>query len=93
MTLFGAECLSDSCTGLPRTTAGQTESDCSSPETISAGAHVVRYGPQYPDVFVKGKSASILSDSEKISVLEGKWESSDLYKYTFPSRFGEFIVL
>lgn len=44
-------------------------------------------GPEYPDVYVEGKAASTLSDSEKMSLLEGKWESSDLHKYAFPSRY------
>ena len=54
---------------------------------------MVNNGPQYPDVFAEGKTVSTLTDNEKISLLEGEWDSNDLYKFSFPSRFGKFIVL
>ena len=79
--LLRTDCLSVSST---RTSAVQTESDFLSPESVSAGANVVKNGPQYPDVF---------ADNEKISLLEGEWDSNDLYKFILPSRFGKFIVL
>ena len=53
---------------------------------------MARNGPQYPDVFADGTATSSLTDSEKISLLEGEWESNDLYKFIFPSRFGQFKV-
>ena len=56
-----------------RTSAVQTESDFLSLESVSAGANVVKNGPQYPNVF---------ADNEKISSLEGEWDSNDLYKFS-----------
>lgn len=44
-------------------------------------------GPEYPDVYGDSRTAKTLSDSEKTCLLEGKWESSDLHKYIFPSRY------
>ena len=38
-------------------------------------------GQQYPDVFAEGKTASSLTDNEKISLLEGEWNSNDLFKF------------
>ena len=52
----------------------------------SATGKLVTSGPEYPNVYFDGKAASTLSDNKKMSLLEGKWESSDLHKYTFPSR-------
>ena len=63
------------------TTARQSDSS-----EASATGRLVTSGPEYADVYVEGKEASTLSDSEKMSLLEGKWESSDLHKYAFPSR-------
>ena len=60
------------------------ESDSSE---ASATGRLVTSGPEYPVVYFEGKAASTLSDSEKMSLLEGKWENSDLHKYTFPSRY------
>ena len=88
--LLGTDSLSVSST---RTSVVQTESDFLSPESVSAGANVVKNGPQYPDVFPEGKTASSLTDNEKISLLEGVWHSNDHYKFIFPLRFGKFIVL
>ena len=50
---------------------------------------MVKNGPQHPDVVAEGKTASILTDNKKISLLEGEWYSNDLYKFIFPSRFGK----
>ena len=64
------------------TTARQSDSS-----EATATGRLVTNGPEYPDVYFEGKAASTLSDNEKMSLLEGKWESSDLHKYTFPSRY------
>ena len=53
---------------------------------------MVKNGPEYPDVF-KGKTVSSLTDNEKIVLLEGEWDSNDVYKFIFPSRFGKFKAL
>lgn len=70
------------------TTARQSDSS-----EASATGRLVTSGPEYPDVYVEGKAASMLSDSEKMSLLEGKWESSDLHKYAFPSRYSLPVAL
>jgi hypothetical protein len=44
-------------------------------------------GPLYPDSFSKNGRVKLLSDGEKITLLEGKWDSADLFKYSFPYRF------
>ena len=53
----------------------------------SGTGRLVTSGTEYPDVYFEEKAASTLSDNEKMSLLGGKWESSDLHKYTFPSRY------
>ena len=70
------------------TTARQSDSS-----EASATGRSVTSGPEYPDVYVEGKAASTLSDSEKMCLLEGKWESSDLHKYAFPSRYSLPVTL
>lgn len=70
------------------TTARQSDSS-----EASATGRLVINGPEYPDVYVEGKAASTLSDSEKMSLLEGKWESSDLHMYAFPSRYSLPVAL
>lgn len=44
------------------------------------------HGPLYLDVFSEERPAT-LSDYDKMKLLEGKWESVDLYRYSFPFRF------
>jgi len=77
-----------SCNIFALTTARQSDSS-----EASATGRLVASGPEYPDVYVEGKAASTLSDSEKMSLLEGKWESSDLHKYAFPSRYSLPVAL
>ena len=55
--------------------------------TASATGRSTASGPEYPDVYGDSRTANTLSDSEKTCLLEGKWESSDLHKYIFPSRY------
>lgn len=65
----------------PTTTARQSDSS-----EASATGRLLTSGPEYPRVYFEGKAASTLFDYEKMSLLEGKWESSVIRKYTFPSR-------
>lgn len=53
----------------------------------SATGRLVTSGQEYPNVYFEVKVASTLSDNEKMSLLEGKWESSDFHKFTFPSSY------
>ena len=76
--LIGTGCLSVSPT---RTGVVQIESDFYHQNQLA-----LEHGPEYPDVFTEGKTTSRLTDNEKISLLEGEWDSNDLYKFIFPSR-------
>ena len=44
-------------------------------------------GPLYPESFTKSGQAKALTDSEKVELLEGRWDSTDLFSYSFPLRF------
>ena len=41
-------------------------------------------GPFYPESFTESGQVKALTDSEKVALLEGKWDSGDLFTYSFP---------
>ena len=44
-------------------------------------------GPLYPESFTESGQVKALTDSEKVALLEGRWNSADLFAYSFPLRF------
>ena len=44
-------------------------------------------GPLYPESFTESGQVKALTDSEKVALLEGRWDSADLFAYSFPLRF------
>ena len=44
-------------------------------------------GSLYPGRFSESGQVKALTDSEKVALLEGIWDSADLFAYSFPLRF------
>ena len=45
-------------------------------------------GPLYPESFTESGLVKALTDSGiKVALLEGRWDSADLFAYSFPLRF------
>ena len=45
-------------------------------------------GPLYPESFTESGLVKTLTDSGiKVALLEGRWDSADLFAYSFPLRF------
>ena len=44
-------------------------------------------GPFYPESFTESGQVKALTDSEKVALSEGRWDSGDLFAYSFPLRF------
>ena len=41
----------------------------------------------YPESSTESGQVKALTDSEKVALLEGRWDSADLFAYSFPLRF------
>ena len=44
-------------------------------------------GHLYPESFTESGQVKALTDSEKVALLEGRWDSADLFAYSFPLGF------
>ena len=44
-------------------------------------------GPLYPESFTESGRVKAITNSEKVAPLEGRWDSPDLFAYSFPLRF------
>ena len=41
----------------------------------------------YPESFTESGQVKVLIESEKVALLEGRWDSADLFAYSFHLRF------